>query len=278
MDESPLDIPVVTMVAPNGARRTKADHPAIPITADEIARCAAGARDAGAAAIHLHVRDAEQRHSLDADAYRAAIAAIRREVGDGLIVQATSEAVGIYTPAQQMEMVRAVRPESVSLAVREICADAAAEPTAAAFLAWVVAEGILPQYILYSDEDVTRFADLRRRGVVPGDRPWVLYVLGRYTPGQKSVPADLLPFLAAADGTDLTWSICAFGARECGCALTAAALGGHVRVGFENNTLLADGTVAPDNAALLRQIAEGAGLLGRRMADAGKARDLLGKR
>lgn len=50
--------------------------------------------------------------------------------------------------------------------------------------------------------------------------------------------------------------MCAFGAREAGCALTAALLGGHVRVGFENNMLLPDGSTATDNAALVRGIAE----------------------
>ena len=114
-------------------------------------------------------------------------------------------------------------------------------------------------------------------GVIPGGRPFLLYVLGRYTPGQKSVPADLLPFLAAAETLETDWAICAFGARECACALTAAALGGHVRVGFENNILLADGSVARDNAALAGQVASGAKLLGRSLAGAAEARAYLGR-
>lgn len=271
------DAPLIVAVAPNGARKTKADHPAIPIQPDELARTAARCRDAGAAMIHLHVRDGAQKHSLDADAYRAAIDAIRREVGDGIVVQMTTEAVGIYRPEEQMAAVRAVRPEAVSLAVREFCADEADEADFAAFLAWLGTERIMPQYIVYSAEDVRRFAELRRRGVVPGARPFLLYVLGRYTAGQKSVPADLVPFLNAAEGQELDWAICAFGRLEGACALTAAALGGHVRVGFENNMLMADGTVAPDNAALVGQIAIGSRLAGRTLADACATRELLGR-
>ena len=73
--------------------------------------------------IHAHVRDRDGRHLLDAEAYRAAIAAIRAAVGDRLVIQITSEALGIYQPAEQMDVVREVRPEAVSLALRELLPD-----------------------------------------------------------------------------------------------------------------------------------------------------------
>jgi uncharacterized protein (DUF849 family) len=270
-----IDAPLILAVAPTGARKTKADHPAVPISADECGRAAAACREAGAAMIHLHVRDAEDGHSLNADRYKEAIAAVRRETGGGMIIQMTTEAVGIYRPEEQIAAVRAVRPEAVSMAIRELCPDDATVGDFSAFLSWLKAERINPQFILYSPDDCDRFSDLRRRGVVPYDRPFVLYVLGRYAQGQKSVPADLLPFLRTGGGAALDWAICAFGPREGACALTAAALGGHARVGFENNFYLADGSVAPDNAALVRQIADGAKLLGRIPADADRARDHL---
>lgn len=266
--------PLIIAVAPNGARKTKADHPALPMTADEIAATAAACREAGAAMIHLHVRDRDGGHLLDAEAYRAATAAIRRETGDDLIVQVTTEAVGRYRPAEQMAVVRALRPEAVSLAVREIVPDAATEPAASDFLAWLARERVMPQYILYSAEDVERFRDLHRRGVIPDDRPFALFVLGRYTSGQRSMPGDLLPFVTPLPD-DMVWAICAFGPRENACALAAAALGGHARVGFENNMQLADGRTAPDNAALVAQVAAGAALLGRPVADAATARAVL---
>ena len=121
-----------------------------------------------------------------------------------------------------------------------------------------------------------RFADLRRRGLITFDRPFVLYVLGRYSADQQSVPRDLLPFLDAARDQDLVWAMCAFGSRETACAATALALDGHARVGFENNMLLADGRTAPDNTALVRQAAEAAALIGRPVAPAYVARQLLG--
>ena len=266
--------PFIVAVAPNGARKTKADHAALPVTADEIARDAAACHAAGAAMIHLHIRDKSGKHLLDAEAYRAATAAIRREAGQDLIVQITTESVGIYLPGYQMAMVRDARPEACSVAIREIVPGPPAEREAASFIAWMAKEGVVPQYILYTADEVRRFAELRQRGVIPGTAPFVLYVLGRYSANQTSDPLDLAPFLAAAP-RDWHWAVCAFGAKEGTVALTAAVLGGHSRVGFENNLLLGDGTAAPGNAALVEQARRWAAAIGRKTTDGAGARALL---
>ncbi|CAO4157106.1 beta-keto acid cleavage family enzyme [Methylorubrum extorquens] len=267
--------PLILANAPNGATRSKADHPALPITESEIARTAAEIAEAGAALIHVHVRDAQSRHLLDAQAYRAVTAAIRAEVGDRLVVQITSEAAGRYEAPEQMAVVRATRPEAVSLALREIVPNAEAETAAAAFFTWARRERVLLQIILYEPAEVARYADLKSRGVLGEGGDFPLFVLGRYTPGQVSRPADLLPFLAASGEGVPLWSICAFGPRENACALVAAGLGGHVRVGFENSLLAPDGHPAESNAAQIRRAAEGARLLGRPLADADTARALM---
>ena len=119
-----------------------------------------------------------------------------------------------------------------------------------------------------------RFNDLVTRGIVPGERPFVLFVLGRYSPGQTSDPQDLLPFLAS-NQQGHPWAMCAFGPRETACAVTAAGLGGHARVGFENNLHLPGGSVAKDNAALVAAVAAGAGAIGRGVANADEARELM---
>ena len=266
--------PLMIAVAPNGARRTQADHPKLPMTPAELAHCAADCAAAGAAMIHLHVRDEAGGHTLDPAAYRAAIAAIRGETGDRIVIQATTEAVGRYAPAEQMAAVRELRPEAVSLAPRELVPEGGDETAAAAFFHWLEGEGILPQYILYSEQDMARFDDLIARGVVPAGPKFVLFVLGRYTPGQRSQPNDLVPFLTA-NRAGHRWAVCAFGPREAACAVTAAGLGGHARVGFENNLLLPDGRRAADNAALVANVAQAAALLGRPLADAGAARALM---
>lgn len=271
--------PLIIAVAPNGGRLTKDDHPALPLDAHEIADTAAACADAGAVLLHLHVRGRDGRHSLDADNYGDAITAIRTAVGGRMVVQVTSESMGRYSPAEQMAMVRTVRPDAVSLALRELVPDPASEAEAAEFFSWLIETQILPQYILYTPAEVHRFAELCHRGMIPLPARNVLYVLGRYGGSKPSQPQALLPFLAAMSKAELvaaSWSVCAFGTRESACALTAAALGGHVRVGFENNLFLPDGTLAPDNAALVSRAAAGAGVIGRPLADARTARTILG--
>ncbi len=269
--------PLVVAVAPNGAKKTKTDHAALPVGPQELAVEAASCVESGAAMIHLHVRDAAGGHTLDADAYKSAIAAVRAEVGERIVIQVTSEAVGIYEPEEQMAMVRQVRPEAVSLAIREICPPGFQEQVAAEFLAWVAAERIMPQYIMYTAQEVEQFLSLRDRGIVPDEHPFVLFVLGRYSKLQQSSPQDLLPFLQVSDGVPLNWSICAFGSAEARCAISAVALDGHCRVGFENNLHLADGNLAPNNSALVAQVRDAADLMGRPIADADTARSLLSR-
>lgn len=267
--------PLILAVAPNGARKTRADHPALPIAPEELALCAARCRQAGAAMIHLHVRDAEDGHTLDAGRYREAIAAIRGEVGDGIVIQVTSEAVGRYTAAEQMAMVVQLQPEAVSLAIRELLPDKGGdERSVALFLADCWMAGVLVQFICYDAADVVRLAALQQAGTVPPGRLSVLYVLGRYTPGQRSQPADLIPFLTVG-GTEFLWSLCAFGAQEAACATAALTLGGHARIGFENNLLLPDGSTAEDNAASVAVVAGVARSLARPLADAATARRLM---
>ncbi|WP_274426952.1 3-keto-5-aminohexanoate cleavage protein [Chelativorans sp. YIM 93263] len=241
--------PVTIAAAPNGGRRTWADHPALPQTAKELAETAAACLDAGAAMLHCHVRDREGRHILDAGAYRETIEAVQEAVGDRLVIQITTEAVGRYQPQEQMEVVRAVKPEAASLALKELVPDSAHEAEFARFLAFMKEESIVPQIILYHPEEVRQLADMMRRGLVPFTDIPVLYVLGRYTEGQRSAPADLLPFLAPDMPQFSHFMVCAFGARETACVTMAALLGGHARVGFENNLYLPDSSLAPDNRA-----------------------------
>ncbi|WP_029005266.1 3-keto-5-aminohexanoate cleavage protein [Azorhizobium doebereinerae] len=267
--------PILIMSAINGARRTKADHPALPMSAADIAteslRCAA----AGASAIHLHVRDDEGRHSLDAGRYAEAIAEIRHRGAGDLILQVTTEAVGLYRPEEQMALVRTLRPEAFSVAVRELFSDPTLAGEVAAFLAACAGDGMAVQYILYDAADVQRFDHLAEAGAIPLANAAQLFVLGRYGDGPPSTPAAILGFLAARRHTP-DWSVCAFGPTESACCMAAALLGGDVRMGFENNLHLPDGQVAPDNAALVAHFAGAAQALGLRPLSLPEARARLG--
>ena len=247
---------VVLAVAPTGGRRGKEDHPALPVTVEELAAEAPVWRDAGASVLHLHVRDAKGAHTLSAEAYVQAAKALRDAIGDAMVIQITTEAVGRFTPAQQMAAVRAVRPEAVSLALRELAPDDDDKKSFADFAAWMLRERIAPQIILYDRPDVDRLLRWTREGVIDPAAISVLYVLGRYTANQTSNPVDLLAFLGVEELPFRDWMMCAFGPNELRCAALAALLGGHVRVGFENNLHLGGGKLAARNADLVSQTAE----------------------
>ncbi|MCK2167430.1 3-keto-5-aminohexanoate cleavage protein [Thalassospira xiamenensis] len=268
------DTPFLIASAPNGARKTRAELPNIPITPVELAREAANCKAAGAAMMHLHVRDDDQKHSIDVGRYREMLTEVRASVGDDMLLQVTSEAVGMYSAQDQMAMIRGLVPEAVSIAVREIAPENADLNELRDFFAFMREANILPQFILYAPEDVTRFNQLVHDGVIPGEKLPVLYVLGRYTTGQVSDPKDLLPYLGTSPFVS-EWMLCAFGAHENACALTAAGLGGHARIGFENNHLLVDRSRAVDNAALIVQAREGAYLMGRTVATGDQARKIM---
>ena len=254
---------VALAVAPNGGRKTKADHPALPLSADELARTAAECLERGASMIHLHVRDAEGRHCLDPEAYRAAIASICEAVGDRLVLQITSELLGRYSPAEQRGAVLKTNPEAVSLALRELAPETADEKDFGDFLGKLKQMRVHPQIILYTPAEAERLSAMAKQGLIPFDRLSVLYVLGRFALTRTGLPRDLLPFLAPEAPRFHLWSVCAFGRRETACVTAAALLGGHARVGFENNLVLPSGERAASNADLVgaaAQALEGVGL------------------
>ena len=226
--------------------------------------------------IHLHVRDRNLAHTLDAEAYRTAIRAIRSQVGDNLVIQVTTESCGLYGPEEQMRLVRELRPEAVSLSIREILPDPAFETRAADFLQWLRAEGIFAQFIVFDADQVGFLAGLVHRGIVPHSDPSVLFVLGRYTPDQQSAPSDLDPFLDVSPFRE-GWFLCAFGKHELACMDRALSRGGHARIGFENNLCRPDGTRADSNAELVGLAATRARHRGRSPANADRARELFSR-
>lgn len=266
--------PFIIMCAPNGARKNKADHPALPISDNELADCAESILREGASIIHLHVRDGNGAHTLDADRYRSAIRAIRARVGQQLVIQVTTEGCGVFDRQQQMATVRSLKPEAVSLALRELCPDRDSEPAAADFFAWLDRHNVLAQYILYSKAEVERFEELRRRGVIGDSVPFVLFVLGRYSKDLVGDVNELDAFIGAVH-SDTVWAVCSFGRTEHVAVQKAASTGGHARVGFENNLLLPEGKTAADNAALVRLAAESGHQVSRAPASADDVRQLF---
>ncbi|PPB79587.1 uncharacterized protein (DUF849 family) [Albidovulum inexpectatum] len=242
------------MVAPNGARLGPDDHPALPVTVEQIVRTARACQAAGADGLHAHVRDTKGQHVLDAGLYAELLAELNVAC-PGLYVQVTTESVGRYSPAEQRALVETLRPPAVSIAVAEITADD--DDAANARLFGLCHEaGIEVQHILYGPQDIARLALMVGAGIVSAEGLCVLHVLGRYVPGQVSTPDQLLPVLEAQNSAGLApdWALCAFGPHETECLVAAVASGGKARIGFENNRLMRDGRVARDNAERVAEL------------------------
>lgn len=254
------------MLAPNGGRRMPADHPAIPVQIPQTIRCAAAARRAGADAIHVHLRDAEGGHLLDAGAYRELTQGIHH-AAPGLAVQITTESIGRYDAGQQMAVVREAMPAFASCALREIADDLGAR----AFYHDMAGAGVGIQHILYAPEEAGRLADLRAGGIVPDGPLSVIFVVGSYPDGGGTPPARLGAFLVAAAPLGAEWMACAFGRSETRVLGAAMALGGHARVGFENGLHMADGSIAPDNTARVAEVVALRRALGLDAGDTGAA-------
>lgn len=243
------------MVAPNGARRKKSDHPALPVSIRETVETAKACFAAGATGLHAHVRDEDQNHVLDAGLYKELIAEMEITVPQ-MQVQITTEAVGIYTPAEQRAVVRGVMPKSVSISLKEMLAEGDAEPLK--FYHWANDNEVAVQHILYEPSELSQLINLINSGYLPAKDHQLLFVLGRYSINQESSPDDLTPFFDVFTQSKLKadWAICAFGKGETACLADALSKGGNARVGFENSLWNEDGTLAKDNAERVKEVAK----------------------
>lgn len=241
------------MVAPNGARLKKADRPALPITLAELITTALTCRADGADGIHLHLRDKDGGHLLDAHAYREAVAQFATEL-PGFPVQITTEAVGQYDPDHQRQIALNSGTTLVSASVRELRRDSLS--TTRDFYEECAARGIALQHILYDVEDADLLVKTLPEHMFGDEKLQLLFVLGRYSADQNADPAALDGFLAwmARHAIKPDWAVCAFGQNETPSLLRAARNGGKCRIGFENSRQHADGRVARDNAERVREL------------------------
>ncbi|WP_413284346.1 3-keto-5-aminohexanoate cleavage protein [Vibrio sp. MA40-2] len=248
---------IAIIVAPNGARKSRLDHPAVPITEQQIIQDVLACRDAGAAMVHLHARDHQGHHSLAIDENISLLQAVKSALGDSIIIQLTTEAIAMYTPEQQMQLIYHAQPEAASFALKELIPNDSYLSKAQTFFQWVADTGMIAQYILYSLDDIQRYFSLLKRGILPARHHHILLVLGRYSQFLQSSPRELLPLINNEILTSKhRWAVCAFGVQEQKCLVSAMLLGADVRVGFENNHVNSRGKMAKNNAEQVNNISD----------------------
>jgi uncharacterized protein (DUF849 family) len=252
-----LKTPFELMVAPNGARLTKLDHPKLPILINEISDTALACAEAGANAIHIHVRDSQNRHSLDPKIYAKTVKAIRSKTS--IHLQISSEAAGIFNVYDQKYCLENSPVNDVSVSLSEL--ERSPELFSGIYNNARIAS-IDIQHILYDAQDLKRLLKYYDAGIIPEETRRAIFVLGKYKKNQISSPKDISPFLEMLGNQKLQWSVCAFGLNEHQCLLEALNLGGDVRIGFENNTKSNDGTVFENNESSVETFVEAADKIG----------------
>ena len=285
---------VLITCAVTGSANTVAKNPAVPVTPEEIAKSAIDAAQAGAAIIHLHVRDPDTgKASNDPELFRETVHRIRDSNSDVVLNLSTgrgaryvpdrsdptvpAQGTTLRLPSQRIQHVLALQPEICSLDIATMNRAGFVlmntpehlEEMAAA----IKAADVKPELEVFDGGHLRLAIDFVQRGLLT--RPaFFQFCLGI----QWGMPAtaESILYLVNQLPADAVWSAFGIGASEFPIVALAASMNGHVRVGLEDNLYLGRGELAPSNAALVERAAQIIELVGKRVGAPADARELLG--
>lgn len=267
---------LIITAALTGAEVTKALQPALPETPDEIAEAAFACYQAGASIVHIHARDAEGNPTQDYAVYKEIKEKI--EAKCNIIVQPSTGGATWHTPEQRLQPVD-LSPEMATLSAgtcnfgSDVFMNT--EEMMTIFAKKMKEKGVKPEIEIFERGMIANAMKLVKQGILsmPLHFDFVLGVPGA-SPGE---PEDLMHMLhAMPDGC--TWTVAGIGRYETPLAMMAIAMGGHVRVGFEDNIFYHKGVLAESNAQLVARIARISREVGREVATPDEARAILGLR
>lgn len=264
---------LIITCAITGAETTKEKNSALPITPDEQAQAAYDCWKAGASIIHLHVRDDDGKPSQSVDRFREVIEKIRKKCP--VIVQiSTGGAVGEKIENRAAPL--ALKPEMASLNTGSInFGDEVFEnlPKDVEFLAKRMRElKIKPEIEVYDYGMLEYSLKLMQKDVIPNPSHFQ-FVLG--TPHGISGEARNICMMADALPKGCTWTAAGIGRYQLPVAAQSIVMGGHVRVGFEDNVYFSKGALATSNAQLVERVAQLSAMLQRPVANVEETKEIL---
>jgi uncharacterized protein (DUF849 family) len=263
-------------VAPTGAESQKEANPALPVTLDELVAAARSSQQAGAAMVHIHIRDDAGRPTLDLGRLRETVAAVRES--SDLIVQ-LSTGGAVTDPFETRLAVLDAAPDSCSLTTGTVNFGddifANPWPFVAELYQRTQALGILPEFELFELGHVTAMNRLLDTyGPPAGGHVHADFVMG--VPGGMPGTADALVAGVAMLPAGATWSATGVGRSSLPVMLAALSLGGNLRVGMEDTLTYGPKRPARDNAELVERAARLAAEAFRPAATPDEARAMLG--
>ena len=286
--------PTILTCAVTGNQTTRAQHPRLPVTPEEIATAAIDAAKAGAAVVHLHARDPQTgRGSMDRDLFREIASRIRESATDVILNLSTGEggrflpsdedpsvaALGttLTRPENRVAHVEDLRPEICTLDFNTMFSGSGVvinTPRNLEIMAQrIYAAGVLPEIEIFDTGDLQLATSFIERGIL---KTPVLFqvVLGvRY--GAVADP-QTLAYYAARLPKDCVWAAFGIGRMEYPMLAQSWLLGGHVRVGLEDNVYVRRGVLARDNAELVEKAVTLVETLGGSIATVAEAREIFG--
>jgi 3-keto-5-aminohexanoate cleavage enzyme len=277
-----VDVPadrLLITVAPTGAETAKEDCPQLPTTPEEIAETAAACEAAGAAMIHIHVRDAEHRPTLDLGLLREWVAAVRSV--SSLVVQ-LSTGGSVHDPLDARLRVLDAEPDSCSLTMgtTNFGDDVFSNPWPFVCELYQLSQerSVVPEFELFDLGQVHALSRLLSKYGLPyGGRVHCDLVMG--VPGGMNGTTDALVAAVRDLPADVTsWSATGIGRSTLAVALASLSKGGHLRVGMEDVLTLARGVPVEHNSQLVSRAASLGQLVQRTPMTPAEARTFLGIR
>jgi len=271
--------PVIITCAITGAETTSDRQPNLPITPQEQGEAAQEAVQAGASIIHLHVREDDGTPSQRLERFEESINEIRSRVPDVIIQMSTGGAIGETIDNRAAPLVLKPEMATLNMGTMNFGDDVFYNhPKDIERLAQKIYEnGIVPELEIYEVGMLETAARLLKKGILQ-EPLFMQFVLG--VPGGMSGDVrnlnHLLEMKKTYFGEDPHWVVAGIGRYELPLAEAALKLGGHMRVGFEDNIYYEKGVLAKSNAQLVERVAKLAKKLGREVVNPKEARKILG--
>ncbi|HVN11023.1 MAG TPA: 3-keto-5-aminohexanoate cleavage protein [Kineosporiaceae bacterium] len=264
-------------VAPTGAEHRKSDVPQLPTTLEELVAEATACEAAGAALVHVHIRDADHRPTLDLGRLKETVAALREQTG--LVVQ-LSTGGSVQDPLDARLAVLEARPDSCSLTCGTVNFGDDVFLNPWPFMVDLYERAreaqVVPEFELF---DLGHVAALQRLldtcGPPYGGRVHCDFVLG-VPGGMPGTTQALAAGVQALPAEVTSWSATGIGRTHLPIVAAALSLGGHLRVGMEDTIVFARGRPVRSNAELVHRAARLATELQRAPMTPAQARRLLG--
>lgn len=264
-------------VAPTGAETTKSDCPQLPTTLEELVATAVACEAAGAAMVHVHIRDDDHRPTLDLTRLTDTVQALH-EATD-LVVQ-LSTGGSVHDPLADRLRVLDAAPDSCSLTMgtTNFGDDVFLNPWPFVCELYQLSQdrGVVPEFELFDLGQVHALSRLLDRyGLPAGGRVHADLVMG--VPGGMNGTADaLVAAVRDLPGAVTSWSATGIGRSTLSVMLAALSKGGHLRVGMEDVLTISRGVPVESNVQLVERAAEAGRLAQRTPMTPDEARELLG--